>query len=135
MLIEKIDRYFLFLSLLAAMTGLTLGIVMGIREDFMLAPVHAHINLVGFVTLALFGIAYRIGWAAKDALALLHFAVAAPGAVLLPLGIALSIIRHQPGLAIIGSLLTLASMLLFLVNCVRAERTGLRASPRAVAAE
>jgi len=25
-----------------------LGIVMGIQQDFRLAPVHAHINLVGF---------------------------------------------------------------------------------------
>lgn len=120
MLIRKIDWCFLFLSLLFAIAGQLLGIQMGIVEDFALAPVHAHANLVGFVALALFGIAYRIGWAAKDALALVHFAVAGAGAILLPLGIWLAIRTHQPAVAIVGSMLTLASILLFLVNCVRA---------------
>ncbi len=120
MLIQKIDRLCLFLSVVFAMAGRSLGIVMGIRQDFSLAPVHAHANLAGFVALALFGIAYRIGWAARDVWALVHFAVAGAGAVLLPLGIAVAIITHQPVIAIVGSLLTLLSMLLFLVNCVRA---------------
>ncbi len=120
MLIQKIDRCFLFLSVLFAVAGLSLGIVMGIRQDFSLAPVHAHANLVGFVALALFGIAYRIGWAVKDIWALVHFAVAGAGAVLLPIGIAVAITTHQPVIAIVGAMLTLLSMLLFLVNCFRA---------------
>jgi cbb3-type cytochrome oxidase subunit 1 len=32
---------------------------MGIAHDFTLAPVHAHSNLVGWVSLALFGAIYR----------------------------------------------------------------------------
>lgn len=121
MSIPNIDRCFLFLSILSAIAGMSLGIFMGVRQDFFLAPVHAHLNLLGFVTLALYGIAYRIEWASKDRLALLHFALGGTGAVLLPLGIAVAMISHQPALAMAGSLPTLASMLLFLVNCVRAQ--------------
>ena len=36
-----------------------LGIYMGMHEDFTLAPVHAHINLLGWVTLALYGLYHR----------------------------------------------------------------------------
>jgi len=121
MLIPNIDRWFLLLSLLSAIAGMSLGIIMGVRQDFSLAPVHAHVNLVGFVTPALFGIAYRIEWANKDRLALLHFAVGGAGAVLLPLGIAVAMITHHATLAMIGSMLTLTSMLLFLINCIRAQ--------------
>jgi hypothetical protein len=124
MLIRKIDYGFLFLSVALAVAGMALGIVMGAREDFTLAPVHAHLNLVGFVTLALFGIAYRIGWAGKDVWALVHFAIAGAGAVALPAGIALAVLRHEPALVAAGSVLTLASMALFVVNCARACRTG-----------
>jgi hypothetical protein len=135
MSIQKIDRYFLFLSIPFAVAGMLLGISMGMDEDFSFAAVHAHINLVGFVTLALFGIAYRIGWAAKDAWALVHFSVAGTGAVLLPLGIALVITDGQPALAIVGSVLTLASMLLFLINCIRALWADQASASREVAAD
>lgn len=134
MSIQKIDRYFLLLSVLFAIAGMLLGIWMGMNEDFSFAAVHAHINLVGFVALALFGIAYRIGWAAKDAWALVHLALAGSGAVLLPSGIALVITGGQPALAIVGSLLTVASMLLFLINCIRADRADQTSSSDAVPA-
>jgi hypothetical protein len=51
-----------FCFLLAAITvtvGMCLGIFMGINQDFTLAPVHAHLNLLGWVSLFLFGIYYR----------------------------------------------------------------------------
>jgi hypothetical protein len=40
--------------------GMLAGIDMGIREDFALAPAHAHLNLVGGVLLFLFGLYYRV---------------------------------------------------------------------------
>ncbi len=33
--------------------GVTMGIVMGITHDFALAPVHVHLNLLGWASLAL----------------------------------------------------------------------------------
>jgi hypothetical protein len=86
-------------------------------------PVHTHINLVGWVSLALFGIGYRLGFAKSGGLGVLHFWIAAAGAILLPLGIYLATTRQQEAVVIIGSLLTVASMLLFLVNVVRAWST------------
>jgi hypothetical protein len=117
--VRNIDHKFIGLGILAAIVGMALGIGMGIAENFTLAPVHAHINLVGWASLVLFGLAYRAGIARIDRWATVHFWVAAAGAIVLPLGILLSITLRQPALAITGSLLTLLSMLLFGVNFLR----------------
>ena len=52
--------YFCFVAAaVAALCGMSLGIFMGIRGDFTLVPVHAHINLLGWVSLALYGLYHR----------------------------------------------------------------------------
>jgi len=67
--------------------GMVMGIVMGVSEDFTLSPAHAHLNLVGWVSLVLFGLAYRTRLASLGALATVHYWVAAAGAIILPIGI------------------------------------------------
>lgn len=39
--------------------GIALGIYMGVKENFALRPVHAHLNLLGWVSMALFGLIYH----------------------------------------------------------------------------
>ncbi len=56
---KRVDVYFLLLATLLLVCGAILGIVMGAREDFQLVPVHAHLNLAGWASLALFGLTYR----------------------------------------------------------------------------
>jgi uncharacterized membrane protein len=103
------------------MLGMLFGIHMGISQDFRLAPAHAHVNLVGWVSLTLFGLAYRAGIAKAGGLAVAHFWIALIGAVVFPIGIAVAITYEQPALAILGSLLVVLSMILFLVNVLRAR--------------
>ncbi len=116
---RSIDRAFFILAVLMGLAGM----LMGMAHDFQLVPVHTHINLVGWVSLALFGIGYRVGLAKAGALAVIHFWIAAAGAILLPAGIYLAVTQEQQAVVIIGSLLVLASMLLFLANVVRAWNT------------
>lgn len=124
---KNVDLKFLLLAALMLTVGVGLGIRMGIAHDFMLAPVHAHINLVGWASLALFGIVYRLyPQMAASRLAGLHFILAAPAAVMFPIGIALSILAGRPLVAIVASLLWFAGVLLFLVNLVR---QALRTAP------
>ena len=49
----------------------------------------------------------------------LHFIVAAPAAIMFPIGIALSILADRPLVAIVASLLWMAGVLLFLANLIR----------------
>lgn len=54
--------------------GVTLGVGIGMTENFTLRPVHAHINLLGWVSMSLFGaIHLMFPLLATTALARVHF--------------------------------------------------------------
>ncbi|HTK71593.1 MAG TPA: hypothetical protein VL331_03745 [Croceibacterium sp.] len=120
---KRIDLYFLLLATILLICGAVLGIVMGMQENFQLTPVHAHLNLAGWASLALFGLTYRAyPQLAATRLAGLHFVVSATGSVLLPIGIGLAVLRNAPALAIVASILWLLGVLLFLAQLIRLTR-------------
>jgi hypothetical protein len=122
---KRVDLYFLLLATVLLICGATLGIDMGAREDFQLVPVHAHLNLAGWASLALFGLVYRsYPVLATRKIAAWHFTISAIASVLLPIGIGLAVLKAQPTLAIIASLLWLLGVLLFLVQLISLLRTG-----------
>ena len=129
---KRVDLYFLLLATVLLICGAVLGIVMGAREDFQLAPVHAHLNLAGWASLALFGLTYRAyPELAATRLARYNFIVSATASVMLPIGIGLAVLRSQPGLAIFSSMLWLLGVLMFLAQIVRL--LGARTEARAMA--
>ena len=131
---KRIDVYFLLLAVVLLICGATLGIVMGASEDFQLMPVHAHLNLAGWASLALFGLTYRAyPQLAARKLAGWHFSLSAIGSILLPIGIGLSVLKGQPGLAIAASFLWLGGVLLFLLQLLSLLRADSGAA--AIAAE
>lgn len=114
---KRVDIYFLELAALLLLAGAALGIKMGASQDFQMTPVHAHLNLVGWASLALFGLVYRAyPQLAQRRLALFHFVFSATSAVLLPVGIGLAVLRNQPGVAMAASLLWVIGVLIFLVQ-------------------
>jgi len=120
---KRVDVYFLLLACILLICGATLGIVMGAREDFQLVPVHAHLNLAGWASLALFGLTYRAyPELAATRLAAYHFIVSGIASVLLPIGIGFAVLRNSPGLAIFASILWLLGALMFLVQLIRLLR-------------
>lgn len=117
---KRVDVYFLLLATVLLVCGAVLGIVMGVQENFQLTPVHAHLNLAGWASLALFGLTYRAyPQLASTSLAGLHFIVSGTGSVLLPVGIGFAVLRNSPGLAIVASILWLLGVLIFLAQLVR----------------
>jgi cbb3-type cytochrome oxidase subunit 1 len=65
---------FLRLSVVYVLLGVTLGIVMAASHDYTFRPVHAHLNLLGWASMALFGLWYRSAPAAAETrLAKAHF--------------------------------------------------------------
>src|SRR5258708_23137450 len=65
---------FLKIAVVYLFVGALLGITMGIFQNFALVPVHAHIGLLGWATLALAGVIYHLHpAAAKTRLARLRF--------------------------------------------------------------
>lgn len=95
--------------------GMIFGLWMSASGDHTLAPAHAHLNLVGWVTMALFGVYYHLVPSAQGTLSRVHFALATIGVWLMAPGIALAIQGKTEVPVVIGSFCTLGSMLLFLV--------------------
>jgi len=111
----RYDFTFITAALLCLLAGECLGIWMGIAHDFTLSPAHAHLNLLGWVTLALYGIMHRSYPALAQAKAAKAQAVLAiTGSVALPAGIAMSILTNNPILAIIASFVVLGATATFL---------------------
>jgi hypothetical protein len=111
---------FFLAAVLCATIGMGWGIQMGIAGDHTMSPAHAHLNLVGWVTLALFGVYYRLTpQAGASVMAKVHAALAIPGVVAMIGGLALLFSGGTEALAILGGLLTMASMLVFLATVLR----------------
>lgn len=113
----RISDFCFVVAALAALGGMGLGIVMGISQDFTLAPAHAHLNLLGWVTMAIYGLYHRgagrtggfAGWTQVGSGGL--------GAGLMAGGLAdyLSSGSHRAmPMVVAGSLLALTGMVLFL---------------------
>jgi hypothetical protein len=62
------------LAVVYLIIGISMGIAMGASQNFTLRPVHAHINLLGWTTMALAGLIYSVfPKAGESRLARLHF--------------------------------------------------------------
>src|SRR6202795_94412 len=119
MMIKSLFRISVSLGLI----GIILGIVMGIRQDFVLMPAHAHLNLLGFVTMFLSALYYRaVPEAAASGLARYQAIVSVAGAVVFPIGIACVLLgghdRFEP-VVVAGALTVLLGMALFAVIVFR----------------
>jgi hypothetical protein len=112
-------------SVVILLFGMLAGIDMGIRQDFVLAPAHAHLNLVGGVLLFLFGLYYRlIPAAGASTLAKVQGWLHIVGAVLFPAGVAIVLVKGPTFIAapIVGSLIVVTAMALFTVIVFRTAK-------------
>jgi hypothetical protein len=119
----RYDLVFISAALACLLVGEALGIWMGIAHDFTLSPAHAHLNLLGWVTLALYGLIHRAYPAlSRSPAAFAQCGVAIAGSLALPAGIAMSILTQNPTLAIIASFAVLIATATFAAMFVRKAR-------------
>jgi cbb3-type cytochrome oxidase subunit 1 len=124
-----IPLLFMTTAAFCLIVGIVMGIVMGLSGNFTLAPVHAHLNLLGWGSLAVMGLTYRV-WPAlaeRRRWAVTQFALSASGAVLMPAGIWLAVTQQHIALAVTGSIAWLLGAVLFLAQLLRGAG---RVSPR-----
>ncbi|GAB1596992.1 hypothetical protein [Lysobacter claricitrinus] len=112
---------FLRTGILLLLGGVVMGMVMGMREDFTYAPVHAHLNLVGGVLMMVAGLFYNARPDLAGRMVTAHYVTHTLGAVLLPIGIYGSIAGRAWAGPVVGpgSLLVLLALILFAVNLFR----------------
>jgi peptidoglycan/LPS O-acetylase OafA/YrhL len=103
-------------AVVLVVAGMIWGIVMAASGDHAAMPAHAHLNLLGWVSLFLFGIYYHLHPALdRGKAAIVQVCVWIAATVVLTIGVALVHTGHEVGdpIAAVGSLVVLADMLLF----------------------
>ena len=103
-------------AVLFVVAGMIWGIVMAISDDHSAMPAHAHLNLLGWVSLFLFGIFYHLHPAIdRSRAASVQVWIWIASTVILTIGVGLVHTGHPIGdpFAAIGSIVALADMLLF----------------------
>ncbi|KQW28775.1 hypothetical protein ASE36_09785 [Rhizobium sp. Root274] len=106
-----------------ALAGMAFGIVMAASHDHSLMTAHAHLNLLGWVSMAIYGLYYHaVPGAADTRLAKIHVGVATLGLWIMIPGIAMAVLGMTEGPAIVGSILTILGMLLFAARVATALR-------------
>jgi cbb3-type cytochrome oxidase subunit 1 len=113
-------------AVIYALIGMCWGIYMAASQNHATHVGHAHLMLLGWVSMAIFGIAFQV-WpaAAEGRLPVVQFWAINIGVVVMAVGLWLIYTGNVPvgePLASIGSLLVLLSMILFAVNIWRGTR-------------
>jgi hypothetical protein len=104
------------------LVGMGWGIAMAASQDHSAMPAHAHLNLLGWVSLFLFGIYYRLHPATDvGRIAVAQVALWGVGTVVMTIGVAAIHAGRTGGdpIAAVGSFIIVASMLLFAVLVFR----------------
>ncbi len=113
------------MAVLYLLAGMALGIRMGISGDHSLYGMHAHMNLLGWASFAIYGLVYRaFPKAAASKLAVWHFWLANLGAPLFVIGIAGIALGHESQfLPIIsaGAIISILGALIFAINLFRID--------------
>ncbi len=117
-------------AVVLVIAGMVWGLQMAISDNHSAYPAHAHLNLLGWVSLFLFGLYYRLHPALEGSkAALVQVWAWIAGTIVMAIGVGLLTTGRPAGepLAAAGSIIALASMLLFAWMVFRNERAG--ASP------
>lgn len=129
----RIAAAFFLFGIVSVLAGMLLGMHMGATEDFALAAAHAHLNLVGWATMALYGTFYALTRHSKLLwMPRINFVLSALGTIVMVGFLVLFLNsgrdpKYVPGM-ITGEVLTLLGALAFAYSVVREmfrERHGL----------
>ena len=111
--------------LLLRRAGMVWGIVMGATNDHGMMPAHAHLNLLGWVTLSIMGGFYVLAGArASTRLAWLNFALSASG-VIIVIPMLAQLLAGNTALGpmmIVPEVLIVGGMLTFILNLLKVWR-------------
>lgn len=119
---KNISSAFIRVALIFALVGMGLGLYMAMSGDHSQRPAHAHINLLGWVTMMLYGLFYKcFDDAGRSRLARIQFWITTTGVAVMNAGIfALygGLPQAEPAAAV-GSLLVIAGLILFALIATR----------------
>ncbi|MXQ13987.1 hypothetical protein [Microvirga makkahensis] len=112
-------------AVICVIAGMVMGIGMAATQDHSIMPAHAHLNLLGWVSLFLFGIYYERRPALDvSRLAMIQVVLWSVGTIVLTIAVAALHLGYSAAdpLAAIASLAVLAAMLIFAYFVFRPAR-------------
>jgi len=118
---------FLKIAAIYLAIGVSMGLAMGITQKFALHPVHAHINLLGWATMALAGLIYvQFPRAAETRLAKIHFWLHNLALPVMMVGLAFLLSGHDELVVLVeaGSTTMVVALVCFVVNVCMNVREG-----------
>jgi len=116
------SQRFIRISVIYLVIGAALGYYMGLSQNFALTPVHVHVTLAGWLTLAAAGIIYHLHpLSAQTRLARAHFWLHNIGLPVFMIGLALMLTGNGSVMLVIatGASILLIALVLFAVNVLR----------------
>ena len=128
----RISNWYFRAAILFLVVGIALGIQMSIAGDHSAMGAHAHINLLGWVTSAIFGGYFALNPAkAEGLLPRIQFGIYTVGVIVMVVSLYLLLTGNtgvEPVVAA-GSLITFAGVLLFGYIVFMPAKSGMRAMP------
>jgi hypothetical protein len=121
---KNIGTLFIVTAAIFATLGMLWGIQMSASGNHDLSGAHAHLNLIGWATMAIMGLYYTVTPAARGNLVTLHYILHTVAVIVFAPGIVMAIRQSGETLVKIGSILVVLSMILFLVNVLRSGFKG-----------
>ena len=118
----RVSAAFFMTGALFVLCGMIAGAVMGATQDFRLAPAHAHLNLLGWVTMALYGAFYALtAKTMSKRLAWTNYVVSTAGVMVMIPSLAFFLLGRTSMIPImaVGEVLTIIGLLVFMVSVVR----------------
>lgn len=113
------SQRFIRISVIYLVVGAALGYYMGLSQNFALTPVHVHVTLAGWLTLAAAGFVYHLyPQSAQTRLAKAHFWLHNIGLPVFMIGLALMLTGNRGVMLVIlaGASTLLIGLVLFAVN-------------------
>jgi len=121
----RISLAFFTVASLCGLAGMVWGSIMGATQDHTLFPAHAHLNLLGWVSLALMGGFYALSGRPAGRLAWANFVLSSVGAILMAPMLAYLLQGHEAQMGPLMPIpegLCILGLVAFLANVLRAWR-------------
>ncbi|ANT51011.1 hypothetical protein [Mesorhizobium amorphae] len=134
----RVSELFFKTAIVFLIVGIAVGLHMAISQDHAAFPAHAHINLLGWVTSAIFGGYYALNPAkAARRIAMIHFGLYTLGLVVMLPALYLMLAKGNTAIEPVvatGSMIVAAAVLVFGFVVFSSEpvptASGLKSAPR-----
>jgi len=118
----RVSKIFFLVAALCGLAGMAWGTHMGVSGDHSLSPAHAHLNLLGWVTLSIMGGFYALS-PRPGVLPWVNLVLSATGAVMMAVLLPQVLTGKAPGQIMMASEIpAILGMLVFIVSIITSLR-------------